>query len=116
MKNKLKVLCFVFLCGLLFVGCEKKSNVENEKKSIICTTFPQFDWIKNIVGSSNSVKLDLLVDSGVDVHSYNPTPKDIVQVSKCDLFVYSGGVSESWVLDILKQGSVENTKLICLSD
>lgn len=116
MKNKLKVLCFVFLCGLLFVGCEKKSNVVNEKKSIICTTFPQFDWIKNIVGSSNSVKLDLLVDSGVDVHSYNPTPKDIVQVSKCDLFVYSGGVSESWVFDILKQGSVENTKLICLSD
>ena len=114
MKNKLKVLCFVFLCGLLFVGCEKKSNVVNEKKSIICTTFPQFDWIKNIVGSSNSVKLDLLVDSGVDVHSYNPTPKDIVDVSKCDLFIYSGGVSENWVKDILNQTGNKSLKVVNL--
>ena len=98
MKSIFKV--FIFCLSFFVLGCSKKTNSTNQDISIICTTFPLYDWVKNIVGENNSVKLDLLVDSGVDVHSYNPTPKDIVDVSKCDLFIYSGGVSENWVKDI----------------
>lgn len=112
MKSIFKV--FIFCLSFFVLGCSKKSNSTNQEFSIICTTFPLYDWVKNIIGENNSVKLDLLVDSGVDVHSYNPTPKDIVDVSKCDLFIYSGGVSENWVKDILNQTGNKSLKVVNL--
>lgn len=112
MKSIFKV--FIFCLSFFVLGCSKKFNSTNQEFSIICTTFPLYDWVKNIVGENNSVKLDLLVDSGVDVHSYNPTPKDIVDVSKCDLFIYSGGVSENWVKDILNQTGNKSLKVVNL--
>lgn len=112
MKGIFKV--FIFCLSFFVLGCSKKSNSTNQEFSIICTTFPLYDWVKNIIGENDSVKIDLLVDSGVDVHSYNPTPKDIVQVSKCDLFVYSGGVSENWVKNILNQTGNKSLKVVNL--
>ena len=112
MKSIFKV--FIFCLSFFVLGCSKKSNSTNQEFSIICTTFPLYDWVKNIVGENDSVKIDLLVDSGVDVHSYNPTPKDIVDVSKCDLFIYSGGVSENWVKDILNQTGNKSLKVVNL--
>ena len=112
MKSIFKI--FIFCLSFFVLGCSKKSNSTNQEFSIICTTFPLYDWVKNIIGENNSVKIDLLIDSGVDVHSYNPTPKDIVQVSKCDLFVYSGGVSENWVKNILNQTGNKSLKVVNL--
>ena len=112
MKSIFKV--FIFCLSFFVLGCSKKSSSENPDFSIICTTFPLYDWVKNIVGENDSVKVDLLVDSGVDVHSYNPTPKDIVDVSKCDLFVFSGGISENWVKDVLNQTGNKSLKVVNL--
>lgn len=112
MKSIFKI--FIFCLSFFVLGCSKKINSTNQDISIICTTFPLYDWVKNIVGENDSVKLDLLVDSGVDVHSYNPTPKDIVDVSKCDLFIYSGGISENWVKDILNQTGNKSLKVVNL--
>ncbi len=112
MKSIFKVIFFCF-CFFIF-GCSKKNISVNQDISIICTTFPLYDWMKNIIGDNDSVKLDLLVDSGVDVHSYNPTPKDVVDVSICDLFVCSGGVSENWVKDILSQTENKSLKVLNL--
>lgn len=48
--------------------------------------------------------ITMLLDNGVDLHSYQPTAEDIMKVSDCDLFVYVGGESDAWVDDALKTG------------
>lgn len=69
---------------------------------VVCTTFPQYDWARAILGEKDSgVKLTLLLDSGVDLHSYQPTAADIARISTCDLFIYVGGESDEWVEDVL---------------
>ncbi len=45
----------------------------------------------------------MLLDNGVDLHSYQPTADDIVRISECDLFIYVGGESDGWVDNALKK-------------
>ena len=68
------------------------------KKSIVCTTFPEYDWVMNILGEKDtSFDVALLQNNGTDLHSYQPSVKDIAKISKADLFVYVGGESDEWV-------------------
>jgi len=90
-------LCFSVT---FLAGCSAR---DNDKPSIVCTIFPEYDWTKNIVGDNENVELTLLLDSGVDLHNYQPTAADIVKVSTCDLFIYVGGHSDDWVDDVLAQ-------------
>lgn len=116
MKNRLLGKLFLLVCPLVIpfcTGCNVKS--ENTKLKIVATIFPEYDWVMNIVGDKkDNVDVTLLLDSGVDLHSYQPTPKDIVTVSKCDLFIYVGGESDNWVNDALKQSTNKNMKSINL--
>ena len=71
---------------------------------IVATIFPEYDWIKNILGEDPAgAEVTLLLDSGVDPHSYQPTADDILKISDCDLFLYVGGESDAWVEDALKE-------------
>lgn len=68
------------------------------KKSIVCTTFPEYDWVMNILGNKNDAfNVTLLQNKGTDLHSYQPSFKDVATISTCDLFVYVGGESDEWV-------------------
>ena len=58
----------------------------------------------------------MLLDSGVDLHSYQPTVDDIVKISNCDLFLYVGGESDGWVDDALKNAPNKERKVIRLLD
>ena len=58
----------------------------------------------------------MLLDNGVDLHSYQPTADDIVKISDCDLFLYVGGESEGWVEDALKNSANKDRKVINLLD
>ena len=58
----------------------------------------------------------MLLDNGVDLHSYQPSADDMVKVSKCDLFIYVGGESDAWVDDALKSAQNKNMKVINLLD
>ena len=42
------------------------------------------------------------MDSGADLHSYQPTAEDMMRIASCDLFIYTGGVSSQWARDALK--------------
>ena len=76
----------------------------DQRISIVCTTFPQYDWIRNILGGeSDAFRLTLLLDTGVDSHSYQPSARDIALISSADIFIYTGGESDQWVEDILKE-------------
>ena len=90
------LLCALAVCG--FSACADKS--EGGEISVVCTVFPIYDWTRNIVGDQN-VDVKLLLDSGADLHSYNPTVKDMYDISHCDLFIYGGGESDEWVEKVL---------------
>ena len=82
-----------------FAGCKGNSG---DKLSIVTTIFPEYDWVNQILGEqAQNAEVTLLLDSGVDLHSYQPTADDIVTISTCDMFIYVGGHSDDWVDDFL---------------
>lgn len=82
------------------------------KKSIVCTTFPEYDWVMNILGEkAGSFDVTLLQNNGTDLHSYQPSVKDIAKISNADLFVYVGGESDEWVEKVVSQ-SVNKKQIV----
>ena len=76
---------------------------KTDKLSIVTTIFPEYDWVREILGDkADNAEVTMLLDNGVDLHSYQPTADDIVKISDCDLFIYAGGESDGWVDDALK--------------
>lgn len=112
-------LCF---CVGSFAGCQKAvgtapaSNAQEDKLSIVCTIFPEYDWVKEIVGNNDNAEITLLLDNGVDLHSYQPTAEDIIKIADCDMFIYVGGESDSWVEDCLKEATNKDMVVINLLD
>lgn len=89
----------------------------SSKLSVVTTIFPEYDWTKQILGShSDEAELTMLLDNGVDLHSYQPTVDDISKISKCDVFIYVGGESDKWVDDALKEAVNKDMKVINLMD
>ena len=83
--------------------------------SIVTTIFPEYDWVRQILGEKfPDANVTMLLDNGVDLHSYQPTVDDIVKIATCDLFIYVGGESNSWVEDALKHSVNKNMKVINL--
>ena len=83
--------------------------------SITVSIFPVYDWAREISkGVSNDITL--LLDSGADIHSYQPSAEDIVSISESDLFVYVGGESDEWAEDALKIPGKTSRRVIDLLD
>ena len=91
------------------------SDENGERKlRIVTTIFPEYDWVRNILGdSAENAEVTMLLDDGVDLHSYQPTAEDIRKISDCDLFIYVGGESDEWVEDVLR--TADNRKLKTVS-
>ena len=81
----------------------KESIKNNDKLQIVTTTFPAYDWVREILGEEAEVTF--LLESGVDMHSFQPSVDDILKISECDMFVYVGGESDRWAQDALKEAS-----------
>ena len=95
-------------------GPQAESAAE-EKIKIVTTIFPEYDWVREILGDkADSAEITMLLDNGVDLHSYQPTADDIVKLSDCDLFVYVGGESDGWVEGALKSAANRDRKVINL--
>ena len=93
------------------------SNQDDGKLKIVTSIYPEYDWVMNILGEKkDNAHVTMLLDSGSDLHSYQPTPKDIKNIAKCDLLVFVGGESDEWVDDALKQAINKNMKTINLLD
>lgn len=74
--------------------------------SVVTTIFPVYDWTRNVAGPDNGdIDIDMLVDSGVDLHSFQPTAEDMMKISECDVFIYVGGESDEWVEDALGESA-----------
>ena len=103
MKLK-KYLCTLFaaltaLTLLLASGCDFSSD---GKLHIVCTIFPQYDWVRELTKGAQNVEVTLLEDSGADLHNFQPSAADKVSILNSDLFVYTGGESDDWARTLLE--------------
>ena len=100
-----------------FLFNEKSDSTDDGKLKVVTTTFPEYDWVKEIAGDkASNMDPTMFLDNGVDLHSYQPTSDDILKISDCDLFVYVGGESDGWVDDALKIDTNKDMKVINLLD
>lgn len=119
------IIAAVMMTGLLSAcgsnsavsGVEKNVSNTDKKIQVVTTIFPEYDWVRNIVGEEEPhVEFTVLLDNGVDLHSYQPTAADILKISTCDIFIYVGGESDGWVDDALKEATNKDMKVINLME
>ncbi len=120
MKKYIYSVLAAILSVACLTGCAKVSaqNPEsNQKLKIVTTIFPEYDWVMNILGEQKGeAEVTMLLDNGVDLHSYQPTAEDILKIGTCDLFIYVGGESDEWVEDALREAVNQDMKVINLLD
>ncbi len=123
MKKYIAILLAAAMATLGLSACRKEnSNKETKVQKdsdikVVTTIFPEYDWVRQIAGEeADQMDITMLLDNGVDLHSYQPTAEDIMKVSDCDLFVYVGGESDAWVDDALKQAKNKDMQVVNLLD
>ena len=118
MKKLLSVILILVLALGALAGCGTAHAKEAAPKlRIVTTIFPIYDWVMNILGKqAANAEVTMLLDNGVDLHSYQPTADDIIRISTCDLFLYVGGESDEWVEDALQEATNKNMRVINLMD
>ena len=98
----IKKFLLILVCVLaVFSICSCSSNVssDNGKINVVCTAFPQYDWAKSIIMDSENINLVLLNTKGTDMHSFEPSAKDIITIGESDILILTGGESDKWALD-----------------
>jgi zinc transport system substrate-binding protein len=114
MKSCFHTLTALLICLLLliplFASCQRGVDPRSDggRLKVITTLFPLYDFTRNIGG--NKVHVSLLLPPGVEPHSFEPKPGDMLKIAGADLFIFTGKSMEPWVDGILK--GVENKKLV----
>lgn len=119
-KMGVLTIIFMFLAGIM-AGCGDGSTVvaddTEEKIKIVCTIFPEYDWLREVVkGQENNFAIELLLDNGTDLHNYQPTAEDMADIATCDMFIYAGGESATWVEDALENVVNKEVKVLNLCE
>ena len=124
MKKIAAFAMFILAAALTLVACSAESNEKapaQKKVSIVATIYPQYDWLKNILGDrQDAVDLKLLIKNGTDLHSYKSSAQDIAAIASADMVVYIGGESDEWIEKALsatpKAGRVQVNLMQALGD
>ena len=115
--SKIMALAAAAVMSFSMVSCNQgELSSKPDKIEIICTTFSEYDWAREIVGGSENVEITYLLDNGVDLHNYQPSAGDIMKISDCDMFVYVGGESDKWVNDALAESRNKDMQVVKLLD
>ena len=105
MKRSIKIiiaLIVTLVASLGMIAFLTHKNAEDKKFSIVTTNFPAYDFARAVAGDQAQIRM--LLKPGVDMHGYEPSPEDIIDIENCSLFIYTGGESDEWV-----EGILENT-------
>ncbi len=104
------------LAAASLTGCSGAGKSDGGKLSIVCVSFPEYDWTRNIIGDTDSAEVKYLLGSGLDIHNYQPGAQDMLTISECDVFIYTGGNSETWTEGVLGNAQNKNIKTLKLFD
>ena len=113
MKNKifLSALIVLLAFGVIYLFFQKENSGKTEKNDnrikVVSTLFPTYDFAKKIGGEKADVQM--LLPPGVESHSFEPKPSDIVRINQARIFIYTGKYMEPWAGDILS--GVKNNDL-----
>lgn len=119
MKKLIALLLCLILTVSILAGCGTKGSTPDSQKAdikVVTTIFPLYDWVNQVAKDDVDLDIDLLLDNGVDLHSYQPSAKDIIDISECDVFIYVGGESDQWVDDTLAQANNKDMVVLDLMD
>lgn len=115
----MKKITAVFLSLILMIpaltGCGGAQNTHADIK-VVATVFPIYDWVREVARDDVDIKLDMLLDNGADLHSYQPSATDIMDISDCDVFIYVGGESDKWVSDVIQKADNKDMIVLDLLD
>lgn len=119
--KKLSVCLLTAILALsILTACNPDVGVQNngqDKIKIVTTIFPEYDWVMNILGDkAEDAEVVLLTEKGVDLHSFQPTFADMMNISKADVFIYVGGESDGWAEDVLKNAENKNMQTVSLME
>lgn len=106
------VICIMM--SALAAGCGKKEKKKDV--SIVCTIFPQYDFVRQLTKDMENVEVKMLLKPGQESHDYDPSSKDIMAVHEADLFIYVGGESDTWIKDVLATVKNKNQKALAIID
>ena len=113
-----RILVLLFTILVLFVSCNTKSNnaekSDDKIKKIVVTIFPIYDFTKNIIG--DNLDLQMIIKPGIEIHSFNATPANIIDIQNADVFIYIGGESEAWAEKIVQSMDTNGKKIVKLID
>ncbi len=118
MKTILRIIFILALLGIfstIFFFPISEQQPEQKEIKIVTTIFPAYDFTRTLSQDTN-VNVSMLLKPGSDLHSYEPSPQDIIKIKEADIFIYNGGESESWIDDILKEIDQDNVVTLRMMD
>ena len=117
---KKKIIGMILILALVLgtiTACGRSGEKNENKMNIVCAIFPIYDWVREIVKeTTKEVEVTWLMNQGVDLHSFQPTARDIITIASCDLFIYVGGESDAWVEKALEESTNEKRIVINLME
>lgn len=115
MKKKIVLLCAILLGIFVTVGCTQADAGANDTQgvTVVCTNYPLYDWAVNLLKGTDA-NVILLLDNGADMHSFQPTAGDLIQITDCDVLVFVGGESDRWLIDALEASPNEERVVVNL--
>ena len=115
MKKRILALLLAAAVALPLCACAPAGEeAEDGRLQVVCSLFPYYDFVREIGGAYVSPRL--LVAAGREAHSFEPTPMDVIRVSRADVFVYNGGEGEQWVDEILSSAGENIPSVLRMMD
>lgn len=97
---------FIMAVSVFIVGCAREGGNDGDtqrdsdkKIKIVATLFPQYDFARQIAGDYADVTL--LLPPGMESHSYDLRPSDMIEIRESDMFIYTGKYMETWAQTII---------------
>ena len=103
MRKSIAVLIVIFMIAGYLTACSGGAE-KSGKKQVVATIFPEYDWVMNVLGDkAGDYDVTMLLDNGVDLHSFQASAQDIMKISSCDMLIYVGGESDEWIEDAIAE-------------
>ena len=111
----LRTVILILLPVWLLSGCSQAGQrQEDERLYVVTTVFPYYDFVRQIAG--DKVRLKLVVPAGMDSHSFEPTPADVIAIQEADILIRNGGAMEHWLDDVLGALDTSEMTIVTMMD